>query len=68
MTPETMVCVQSQCKVVENNRQSLYDESPHFKWEAFRRLAKTGSSTEECSILLRRMELEESHKEEEEME
>ena len=69
MMPKSMVCVQSECKVVGDKWKSvLSDESHHSKWEDFRRLAKTGSSTEECSILLRRMELEESHKEEEEME
>jgi hypothetical protein len=69
MTPETMVCVQSRCKVVGNKQQSvLYDESQHSKWEDFRRLAKIASLVEECSILLRRMEMQELDEEEGEME
>lgn len=69
MMPKSMVYVQSECKVLGDKWKSvLSNESHHSKWEDFRRLAKTGSSTEECSILLRRMELEESDKEEEEME
>jgi hypothetical protein len=43
----------------------LEDESHHSKWEEFRRLAKIGSDHDECSQLLRRMELQDSKEEDE---
>lgn len=54
----------SDCYVVENKFLSMIsDESHHSKWEEFRRMAKQDSATEECSALLRRMELEASEEE-----
>lgn len=58
-TPEVSQVQNSDCYIVGNNLHSLIsDESHHSKWEEFRRMAKQESATEECSSLLRRMELE----------
>jgi hypothetical protein len=51
----------SDCRIVGNKWKSLMeDESNHSKWEEFRRMAKAASSQEDCSQLLRRMELQDS--------
>jgi hypothetical protein len=44
--------------------QLINDESHHSKWEEFRRMAKSGTMIEECSNLLKRMELDDSEGEE----
>lgn len=64
-TPEpTLSEIPSDCKIVGNKWQSLLeDESQHSKWEEFRRMAKVGSSHEECSQLLLKMELQDSDEE-----
>ena len=43
------------------------EELQHSKWEEFRKLAKADTANEECSQLLRRMELQDSDNEEEEL-
>ena len=65
ITPEpTFSKDNSDCKIVGNKRQSLLEEeSQHSKWEQFRRMAKEGSSHEECSQLLRKMERQDSDEE-----
>lgn len=41
------------------------EESRHSRWEQFRKFASNDTATEECSTLLKRMELEASDDEEE---
>jgi len=66
LTPEPIRVEDSDCKIVGNKWQTLMDdECNHSKWEEFRRMAKAGSSHEECSLLLRRMELQDSDDESE---
>lgn len=58
----------SECQIVGNKLKSFFnDESQHSKWEEFRKLAKSDMENEECSKLLRRMELQDSNEEEDEM-
>lgn len=58
----------SECQIVGNKMKSfLTEESQHSRWEEFRRLAKSETANEECSQLLRRMELQELDEEEEGM-
>jgi len=65
-TPEPFCYKNSDCVIVGNKFNSmLEDESHHSKWEEFRRMVKTGSDHEECSQLLRRMELQDSDDEDE---
>jgi hypothetical protein len=48
-----------ECHIVGNKLYSLISvESHHSKWVELRKLAKKNSATEECSFLLKRMELE----------
>lgn len=50
---------ESECHIVGNKFYSLINvESRHSKWEESRKLAKKNSATEECSFLLKTMELE----------
>ena len=63
-TPVTNQVKDSDCKIVGNKLLSLLnEESHHSKWEEFRRMAKQDIATEECSSLLRKMELEVSEEE-----
>lgn len=63
-TPEQEKTEHSDCHIVGNKFYSLIEEeSNHLKWEEFRNLAKKGLATEECAILLKRMELEGSEDE-----
>jgi hypothetical protein len=58
----------SECRIVGNKwKHFIDDESHHSKWEEFRKLAKVGSAHEECSQLHRRLELQDSHDQEEEL-
>jgi hypothetical protein len=60
-TPEVFHSQNSEYEVVGNKfLHMISDESHHSKWEEFRKLAQTASMNEECTNLLRRMELEES--------
>jgi hypothetical protein len=60
-TPDPVYYPSSDCRIVGNKWKSLMeDESNHSQWEEFRRMAKAASSQEECSQLLRRMELQDS--------
>jgi hypothetical protein len=62
-TPEIEHKVDSDCFIVGNKFHSLlFDESHHSKWEEFRNLAREGFS-DECSRLLKKMELEDSDEE-----
>jgi hypothetical protein len=62
-TPEIEYKVDSDCFIVGNKFHSLIsDESHHSKWEEFRNLAREGVS-DECSRLLKKMELEDSDEE-----
>ena len=64
ITPEPCCSKIFDCAIVGDKWKSLLeDESHHSKWEELRRLAKTGSDHEECSQLLRRMELQDSKEE-----
>lgn len=64
VTPEAFFAEISECQIVGNKLQSFFsDESQHSKWEEFRKLAKSEIANEECSQLLRRMELEYSDEE-----
>lgn len=68
VTPECLLSNMSECHIVGNKLQSLFnDESQQSKWEEFRKLAKSDIANEECSQLLRRMELQDSDEEEDEM-
>jgi hypothetical protein len=61
VTPEILLTNMSDCQIVGNKFQSfLSKEYHHSKWEEFRKMAKADSTNEECSQLLRRMELEDS--------
>lgn len=63
-TPEAVQVQKSECHIVGNKFYSLInDESHHSKWEEFRKLAMNGTTTEECSDLLKRLELEASDEE-----
>lgn len=63
VTPKVEHKMDSDCYIVGNKYLSiLSDESHHSKWEEFRNLAKEGVS-DECSRLLKRMELEDSDEE-----
>jgi hypothetical protein len=58
-TPEMTQVQNSDCNIVGNKFLSLInEESQHSKWEEFRRMARQETDTDECSTLLRRMELE----------
>ncbi|XP_066379833.1 uncharacterized protein [Miscanthus floridulus] len=62
-TPEVEQRIDSDCYIVGNKFHSLInDESHHSKWEEFRNLAREGVS-DECSRLLKKMELEDSDEE-----
>lgn len=64
-TPEAIFKQNSDCQVVGNILyQLINDESHHSKWEEFRRMTKSGTMIEECSNLLKRMELDDSEGEE----
>jgi hypothetical protein len=57
-TPNQVLEEYSDCLIIANKFLSLInEESHHSKWEEFRRMAREGVS-KECSILLKRMELE----------
>jgi hypothetical protein len=59
-TPEVGIKNDSDCHIVRNKFYNLINkESHHSKWEEFRNLAREGI-TEECSMLLKKMELEDS--------
>lgn len=59
-TPEAVTKVNSECNVVGNKFLNLInEESHHSKWDELRKLATDGVS-EECSNLLKRMELADS--------
>jgi hypothetical protein len=61
ITPEILLTIVSDCQIVGNKLQSfLSEESHHSKWEEFRRMEKADTANEECSQLLRRMELQDS--------
>lgn len=63
-TPEQERIVNSDCHIVGNKFYSLIeDDSNHSKWDEFRKLAKRDSATEECFVLLKRVELEGSEDE-----
>jgi len=65
-TPDAMMQRGSDCHIVANKAlHDMLDESKKSKWEEFRKLAKAGSDTAECSFLLKQMELEDSEAEEE---
>lgn len=60
-TPDPIYSKYLDCQIVGNKWQSFVeDELNHSKWEEFRRLAKMDSSHEECSQLLRKIELQNS--------
>ena len=62
-TPEVGIKNDSDCHIVGNKFYNLInEESHHSKWEEFRNLAREGI-TEECSMLLKKMELEDSDEE-----
>jgi hypothetical protein len=64
-TPEQVKSVLSDCPIGVNKFYNLIEEeSNHSKWVEFRKLAQKDSATEECSNLLKRMELEVSEDEE----
>lgn len=64
VTPEALLANLSNCQIVGNKFKSFCeDESQHSKWEEFRRMAKSETTDEECSQLLRRMELQDSDEE-----
>lgn len=66
ITPEMVLSKNSDCHIVGNKLHSfMLDESHKAKWEEFRKLAKSDTANEECSQLLRRMELQDSDEEEE---
>jgi hypothetical protein len=68
VTPECFFSRMSECNMVGHKLKSFFtDESQHSKWEEFRRLAKAKMANEECFQLLRRMELQESNAEEDEV-
>lgn len=61
ITPDCILSSKSDCNIVGNKMKSLFtDESQHSKWEEFRQMARIETANEECSQLLRRMELEDS--------
>jgi hypothetical protein len=65
-TPEQVKSVLSDCPIGVNKFYNLIEEeSNHSKWVEFRKLAQKDSATEECSNLLKRMELKVSEDEEE---
>lgn len=62
-TPAATQLDESDCNIVGNKFYKLINEESHLsKWEEFRKAAREGGS-EECSLLLRRMELEDSDEE-----
>lgn len=64
VTPEMFLTKGSDCYIVGNKFKSLVeDKSNHSRWEEFRRMAKSETANEECSQLLRRMELQDSDEE-----
>lgn len=59
-TPKAMQVQNSECPVVGSKFYQLTnEESHHTKWEEFRKMAQSANS-EDCSILLRKMELDDS--------
>lgn len=65
-TPEAYLSQLSDCHFGGNKfYQLLSEESNHSKWEEFRRRAQSENMNDECTNLLRRMELEDSESEEE---
>jgi hypothetical protein len=61
VTPDCILSSKSDCNIVGNKIKSLFtDESQHSKWKEFRQTARIETANEECSQLLRRMELEDS--------
>lgn len=66
ITPKCIVNKGSNCQIVGRKLLNTMDEeSRHSRWEEFRRFASRDTITEECSTLLKRMELEASDDEEE---
>lgn len=64
VTLEVLLTKGSDCYIVGNKLKSLVeDESNHSRWEDFRRMARSETANEECSQLLRRMELQDSDEE-----
>lgn len=55
----------AECQFVKKKSLMVEEESRHSRWEEFRRIASRDMATEECSNLLKKMELEESDNEEE---
>jgi hypothetical protein len=61
VTPDCILSSKSNYNIVGNKMKSLFtDESQYSKWEEFRQMARIETANEECSQLLRRMELEDS--------
>jgi hypothetical protein len=59
-TPEAMQVQGSECPVVKNKfYQLISEESYHSKWAEFRKMAQSANN-EDCSIMLRKMELDDS--------
>lgn len=68
VTPECLLAIKSDCNIVGNKMKSLStDDSQHSKWEEFRQMARNDIANEECSQLLRRMELQDSDEDEDKM-
>ena len=68
ITLEILLTKNSDYHIVGNKLQSfLTDESHHSKWEEFRRMARADTANEECSQLLRRLELQDSDEDEDDM-
>lgn len=58
VTPECLLSHMLECHIVGNKFQSfLSDDDQKSKWEQFRKQVKSDIANEECSKLLRRMEL-----------
>ncbi|CAD6266936.1 unnamed protein product [Miscanthus lutarioriparius] len=63
-TPKATQAQNTECPVVGNKFfQPISEESHHSKWEEFRKMAQSDNMIQDCSILLRRMELEDSESE-----
>lgn len=64
-TPKCILNKGSNCQIVGRKLLGTMDEeSRHSRWEEFRKFASKDTTTEECSTLLKRMELEASDDEE----
>lgn len=61
VTPEVLISKGTGYHIVGNKFKKLVeDESNHSRWEEFRKMARSEATNEECSQLLRRMELQDS--------